>query len=144
MKRFGSIDAAATALGVTSGALYPYMDPKGKKQKAGKVLKQPGTQLLVKLAAHGCDLQWLLTGCHGKNATDQVENSVPVSPIDTGSPRHDESESPTSDEDRERLAFLDALGLKTTEQLRKFLDPEALIKDIVALYVARTRPSGGK
>lgn len=142
--RFGNIDAAARALGVTSGALYPYMDPKGKKQKAGKPLKQPGAQLMSRLASVGCDIHWLITGQNAPAPQSEGNNSVPSTSDHDSSDDAEAANSIPPDEARDMIHLLSIMGVDSVEKLRKFFDPETLLKDIVAFYMARFRPPGGR
>lgn len=143
MGRFGSIEAAAKALGVTTGALYPYIDPKGTKQAAGKPLTMPGAAMLSKLAAFGCDIHWLVTGqvnlVRENQGKKTVPSDLPAMPTDDDST----VKSDRAQEHERMIGFLDSLGIDSYDRLRRFFDPEAILADIVAMFVARFRPPNG-
>lgn len=102
----------------------------GLTDQAVSVWRNRGTADFPKIIAYcrGEDLNWIMWGDAGGGA-DPTEKDAECSK------GQEQSSDGTA-----MLAFLHAIGIDNLEQLRRFFDPEAILADIVSIFVSRFRP----
>jgi transcriptional regulator with XRE-family HTH domain len=99
--RCGSVKRLAEELGMRPDNLQKYASGKN----------EPGAKLLQQLAAHGCNVHWLIMG----DGVMFVEEMTP---------------NETSGKERDMLALLKTIGIKDTETLKTLLNDLKLILDV--------------